>query len=122
MVSSTLTPDNPKIERILASDPDKSHRARVHSVLRRFCPVLVLNTVTNSQKEHCVSVAKRFLAPEMRGKRKLHSEVSPQQRFLMFHLRKCNRETNDVLHALSRAAGISVGSFTYAGTKVSLLV
>ncbi|KAJ0982469.1 hypothetical protein J5N97_010724 [Dioscorea zingiberensis] len=85
---------------VLSPDSDKSHRAEVHNFFKRNFKFLVTDTVeeadTNRGSDNW---------PEHLGK------------FLIFHLYKENKDTQEALGVIGKMLGVQQRSFGFAGTK-----
>eukprot|EP00698_Gefionella_okellyi_P002456 TRINITY_DN1231_c0_g1_i1.p1 TRINITY_DN1231_c0_g1~~TRINITY_DN1231_c0_g1_i1.p1 ORF type:complete len:550 (+),score=75.89 TRINITY_DN1231_c0_g1_i1:495-2144(+) len=104
----------------LSPDDDRSHRAKVHALLRRAFPTLSAETVTTDAGS-CIRVTKAYVPPSMRSKRKraaVAAAAIPEDcRYIRFVLRKRNRETAEAISCLSQYANLSPSAFQVAGTK-----
>ncbi|KAJ0982472.1 hypothetical protein J5N97_010727 [Dioscorea zingiberensis] len=121
---------------VLSPDSDKSHRAEVHNFFKRNFKFLVTDTVEEADTK-CVRV--RFCSGEggknKRGKKRKQvggsgsknerpfdsrgSDNWPEHlgKFLIFHLYKENKDTQEALGVIGKMLGVQQRSFGFAGTK-----
>ncbi|XP_077247888.1 pseudouridine synthase family protein isoform X2 [Tasmannia lanceolata] len=125
---------------VLSSDSDKSHRTEVHNFFKANFKFLVTDTVDGSDaSSKCIRV--RFCLGAQNNKRRNSrkrkdrgdcvdlkdikpfdsrgSEDWPEHigKFLMFHLYKENKDTQEALGVIGKMLGTQQRSFGFAGTK-----
>ncbi|KAG9151801.1 hypothetical protein Leryth_002073 [Lithospermum erythrorhizon] len=118
---------------VLSPSSDKAHRTAVHNFFKEKLKFLVTDTIDGiDDSSKCIRVRLNSRGNNKKGrdsrKRKTRNDTPYDRRgsehwpehmgkFLMFHLYKENKETQEALGVIGKMLGLQPRSFGFAGTK-----